>query len=42
MRFLLDTHALLWQGISPARLSPQARRLLNDPVNERLVSVATL
>lgn len=42
MRLLLDTHTLLWQGISPERLSVQARQLLDDASNERLVSVATL
>jgi PIN domain nuclease of toxin-antitoxin system len=42
VRLLLDTHTLLWQGISPARLSARARQLLDDASTERLVSVATL
>lgn len=38
MRVLLDTHAVLWATLEPARLSPTARRLLIDPGNETVVS----
>jgi PIN domain nuclease of toxin-antitoxin system len=42
VRLLLDTHTLLWQGISPDRLSSRVRQLLDAASNQRLVSVATL
>lgn len=42
MRLLLDTHTLVWQGVSPEKLSPRARQLLADAANERLVSIASL
>ena len=35
---LLDTHALLWALLSPARLSSRARSLLVDPATNLLVS----
>lgn len=38
MRYLLDTHVLLWAWTSPARLSDTARDLLRNPANERWVS----
>ena len=42
MRFLLDTHLLLWAAASPARLSRPVRRLLEDMTNEPCFSVASL
>ena len=42
MRFLLDTHLLLWAAGPLERLSPQARRLLDDLDNELSFSVVSL
>ncbi|MFH8250919.1 type II toxin-antitoxin system VapC family toxin [Microbacterium sp. B2969] len=41
MRLLLDTHALLWAVGAPARLSAEARELLEDRANELVVSSAS-
>ena len=41
MRLLLDTHALLWALLEPARLSADAAALIRDPGNELLVSSAS-
>ncbi len=42
MRFLLDTHLLLWAAGEPNRLAPATRTLLDDPLNELLFSAASL
>jgi PIN domain nuclease of toxin-antitoxin system len=42
MAFLLDTHILLWALYDPARLSAQARDLLEDPEQEVWFSAATI
>lgn len=42
MKYLLDTHLLLWAAGDPGRLSSAARELLNDPENELLFSAASL
>lgn len=42
MRLLLDTHTFLWADMEPDRLSAQARALLADPQNQRLLSTASL
>ena len=42
MKLLLDTHLLLWAAGQPERLSPAARALLEDPLNELLFSAASL
>jgi PIN domain nuclease of toxin-antitoxin system len=42
MRLLLDTHALLWWLGDDDRLGPRARRLIEDPGNDVLVSVVSL
>lgn len=42
MRLLLDTHALLWFVWDHANLSDTARRLMNDPDNELLLSTGTI
>lgn len=41
MRFLLDTHTLLWAAYHKDLLSPQARRLMESERNEALVSAAS-
>ena len=41
MRFLLDTHTLLWAAFDEGLLSPHARRLIQRPGNEVLVSAAS-
>lgn len=41
MKLLLDTHALLWFLDDDAALSSAARALIEDPGNEKFVSVAT-
>jgi PIN domain nuclease of toxin-antitoxin system len=42
MKFLLDTHSFLWFIQGNSRLSTVARQRIEDPANERLVSVASL
>ena len=42
MRCLLDTHALLWAVIHPAKLSDQARQTIHDPGSDVLVSSISL
>ena len=42
MRFLLDTHLLLWVAERPERLSGTARRLLSNSRNELFFSAASL
>ena len=42
MRFLLDTHAFLWFISGDSDLSDYARRLVENPANERYLSVASL
>ena len=42
MKLLLDSHLLLWAVAQPERLSPDARKLLEDPGNELLFSAASL
>ena len=41
MRVLLDTHALLWLLLEPAKLSKRVRDLLSDTGTEVFVSSAT-
>jgi PIN domain nuclease of toxin-antitoxin system len=41
MRFLLDTHTLLWSFIGSSSLSARARRLIEDGSNEILVSTVS-
>jgi PIN domain nuclease of toxin-antitoxin system len=41
MRYLLDTHPLLWCFNDSRSLSPQARKLIEDGGNELLVSAAS-
>ena len=42
MRILLDTHALLWFLAGNAKLSGQARELIETEENEVLVSAGSL
>lgn len=42
MKFLLDTHLLLWAAAQPERLSPLARTLLEDENNALVFSSASL
>ncbi len=42
MRLLLDTHLLLWAARPSPQLSSRARRLIGDPENELLFSVASV
>lgn len=41
MRILLDTHTLLWAAFDEDSLSPRARRIVQSPGNEMLVSAAS-
>ena len=42
MRFLLDTHLLLWALNDPDRLSSAARDAIEDPANDVLFSTASI
>jgi PIN domain nuclease of toxin-antitoxin system len=42
MRFLLDTHFVLWLPIGGRGITRRAKTLLEDPANELLFSVASL
>ena len=42
MRLLLDTHTVIWAAESPALLSQPALAAIRDPLNDRIVSAATL
>jgi PIN domain nuclease of toxin-antitoxin system len=42
MRLLLDTHIALWAIADHPNLSAKARRLIDDPENQIVVSTATI
>jgi PIN domain nuclease of toxin-antitoxin system len=42
MKYLLDTHLLLWAAGQPERLSTGARSMLENPSNQLLFSAASL
>ena len=42
MRFLLDTHLLLWGTAEPERLSTSARKMLEDSSNEFVFSAVSM
>jgi PIN domain nuclease of toxin-antitoxin system len=42
MRLLLDTHIALWAIADSPRLSGKARRLIDDPDNQIVISAATI
>jgi len=41
VKVLIDTHVILWAGLSPAQLSKRARTILADRSNEVLLSAAS-
>lgn len=41
MRYLLDTHVLIWSQDEPEKLPAGVAALLLDPANERILSVVT-
>lgn len=41
MRLLLDTHAFLWFITNDPQLSATARKLIEDPANDILISPAS-
>jgi PIN domain nuclease of toxin-antitoxin system len=41
MRYLLDTHTLLWAALEDDLLSPRARRIIASAANELVVSAAS-
>ena len=42
MRYLLDTHTLLWFLAGDEKLSGRPRQLIDDPNNEKFLSIASL
>lgn len=42
MKLLLDTHAYIWWGVDPDKLSATAAAALSEPESEIYVSVASL
>jgi PIN domain nuclease of toxin-antitoxin system len=42
MRLLLDTHAFLWFIMGDSKLSTTARAAIEDPGNEKLLSVGSI
>ncbi len=42
MRLLLDTHAFLWFAGGVSRLSPGARRRIEDTAHDKFLSVASI
>ena len=42
IRYLLDTHALLWYSNNSPRLSNMVRETLNNPISKLFISVASL
>jgi len=42
MKYLIDTHVLIWHGENNPALKPHVLAMLNDPTNEILVSHASL
>jgi PIN domain nuclease of toxin-antitoxin system len=41
MRYLIDTHALLWAAFRQDQLSEHAQQIMQSPANEILVSAAS-
>jgi PIN domain nuclease of toxin-antitoxin system len=41
MRFLLDTHTLLWSFIDSPSLTPRSRRVIEDVSNDLMVSAVS-
>ena len=42
MKYLLDTHTLLWFLAGDEKLSRKARQLIDDPGNEKFLSIVSL
>ena len=42
MKFLLDTHLLIWAAVDPVRLSEVAARIIESPSNELYFSAASI
>jgi PIN domain nuclease of toxin-antitoxin system len=42
MNILLDTHALIWLAEDDPALSPQAKRVIEDPHNQTFYSIASI
>ena len=42
MKYLIDTHILIWHGENNPALKPETLAILNDPANDILVSHASL
>ncbi|MEE8586150.1 MAG: type II toxin-antitoxin system VapC family toxin, partial [Acidobacteriota bacterium] len=42
MRLLLDTHAFLWFILGSRKLTARARSLIEDPRNEKFISLASI
>jgi PIN domain nuclease of toxin-antitoxin system len=42
MKFLLDTHLLLWLAATPQKLSKKARGVIEDPQHELFFSAASI
>ena len=42
MRVVLDTHIFLWFVLGDQKLSATARQIIEDPQNEKLLSVASI
>jgi len=40
VKLLVDTHALLWYYLTDPKLSQTAKALIDDPANQKLISVA--
>ena len=41
MKYLLDTHTLLWFLTGDERLSDKARQLIDDTSNEKFLSIVS-
>ncbi len=42
MRLLIDTHALIWHSDASPQMSAVATALMNDPANDRLLSIGSV
>ena len=42
MKYLLDTHTLIWFLMGDKKLSNKARELIDNPSNEKHLSIASL
>lgn len=42
MKFLLDTHILIWAASNPAQLKPSHKDILQNPDTSKFISIASL